>query len=64
MKLVPLCVIPVWGVRLAGLSKRKVHVTDQINCPQMYMTLEIQMQEYWTVVQIYCPLNPVFLSEI
>lgn len=63
MKLVPLCLIPMYGVRPAGLSKRKVHVADQINCPQMYMGLEIQMQEYWTVVQIYCPLNPEFLSE-
>lgn len=64
MKLVPLCLIPVEGVRLAGLSKRKVHVADQINCPQMYMSLEIQMPEDWTAVQIYCPLNTVFLSEI
>lgn len=41
MKLAPLCLIPVYGVRPAGLSKRKAHVADQINCPQMYMRLEI-----------------------
>lgn len=62
VKIVPLCPIPVYWVRPAGPSKRKVDMADQINCLQMYMRLEIQMQEYWTVVQIYCPLKRMFLS--
>lgn len=45
------------ALRPAGPSKRKVDMADHINYLQMYMRLEIQMQEYWPVVRIYCPLK-------
>lgn len=42
-------------LRPTGPCKSKVDMADQINCLQMYVRLDILMQEYWPVVQIYCP---------
>lgn len=49
-------------LRPTGPCKSKVDMADQINCLQMYVRLDILMQEYWPVVQIYCPWKLAFLS--